>query len=1007
MTTLYFDIDANFAKATLPAIYDETATTVVLNGTIAGPGTVTTLGSTTLQGLNTHFLSNFRVGDTITVTGETIRTIASITSDTILDVTVPFSTSSSLLTYIIGGGARFPAIADGPYNVVWWDSKTYPDPTDDPNAEIVRVVARVGDTLTITRAQENTVATPKNSFGGIYTMTNALTKFVMDQIRTAIGNGNSHIIQDNGVQMPYEPILNFLDYFILADNTVNQSTDISINTTELANDITFVNALIANTYFTTNLANNANFLSILTNNSTFISNVTNNVAVTGAVAVDINDTAPSYLDPKLYLHSSDGSVAVSKTIVDLGSGNERIEYDLTTIGGGGTNSSIQIDQTPDNGSYGLLLGLVDGFNTTFQVSTLVYAPGKLIVYVNGLAQELGTTAPQDWVETDPTTGTFDFIVPPLATDVITVEYLQTAGATLQSGIVFDDQTGAPLNLPGVITEFEITGPSVTANVVGSKVTYTIGASGSGAANLQVDQKPDNGTYGSITGAIDGTNRTFQVSANVYQPGKLVVYRNGVARIMGAGNEWEETDPTTGVFTFTAGNQPLVGETLMVEYQTSNVASTSETQIDQTPDNGTYNAIIGAVDGLNTDFQVSQLVYLTGKLEVYLNGFMQLQGASDDWVELSPGSGTFRFNTAPAINDVITVVYQVVGAGGIITSINGDSTPAQTIVGGTDISVNTVGGVTTIAYTGTGGGSGGANVQIDAKPDDGTYGTITGAINGINTQYTVSLGVYQAGKMTVYLNGVEQNMGATNGNWVETDPTTGKFDFNVAPETGDTIVVEYQTSSGGLPGINNLTLIDDFIGGYDIVTNTNKPYSTVGELGWKVYASGGPDTYITSIDGEANHPGILQLGSSSYLTHIKLNTFLPLVDGSEYRYIFKPNFTVGSFYIGLSPTPTLVTDSNKIVLRVGPTSDFQTADNGGTIETTAVAGITTGNWYNLLIKIVSGGTAIECWIDGVLVATHSTHIPLSTVASHPLFYANSNYDRLDIDYFSAYLPNITR
>jgi hypothetical protein len=46
-----------------------------------------------------------------------------------------------------------------------------------------------------------------------------------------------------------------------------------------------------------------------------------------------------------------------------------------------------------------------------------------------------------------------------------------------------------------------------------------------------------------------------------------------------------------------------------------------------------------------------------------------------------------------------------GGGGGIQSINGDTTAAQTIVGGTDITANTVGGTTTITYTGSSGGGG--------------------------------------------------------------------------------------------------------------------------------------------------------------------------------------------------------------------------------------------------------------------------------------------------------------
>ena len=62
------------------------------------PGTVDTTATTTLTGTSTFF-GDYLVGDTITVSGETVRTIATITSDTVLTVTVAFSNTASTKTY--------------------------------------------------------------------------------------------------------------------------------------------------------------------------------------------------------------------------------------------------------------------------------------------------------------------------------------------------------------------------------------------------------------------------------------------------------------------------------------------------------------------------------------------------------------------------------------------------------------------------------------------------------------------------------------------------------------------------------------------------------------------------------------------------------------------------------------------------------------------------------------------------------------------------------------------
>ena len=62
------------------------------------PGTVATSGTTTLTGTNTYF-TDYQAGDTILVSGETARTIDTITSDTSLTVTVAFSNTASSKTF--------------------------------------------------------------------------------------------------------------------------------------------------------------------------------------------------------------------------------------------------------------------------------------------------------------------------------------------------------------------------------------------------------------------------------------------------------------------------------------------------------------------------------------------------------------------------------------------------------------------------------------------------------------------------------------------------------------------------------------------------------------------------------------------------------------------------------------------------------------------------------------------------------------------------------------------
>lgn len=83
-----------------------------------------------------------------------------------------------------GHGARLPnPSTDGAFNLVWWNDTDYADPTDDPNVEIVRCTARTVDTLTITRARENTSASTKNTASKTYKMILAMTKKMIDDIQ--------------------------------------------------------------------------------------------------------------------------------------------------------------------------------------------------------------------------------------------------------------------------------------------------------------------------------------------------------------------------------------------------------------------------------------------------------------------------------------------------------------------------------------------------------------------------------------------------------------------------------------------------------------------------------------------------------------------------------------------------------------------------------------------------------------------------------------------------------
>jgi len=95
-----------------------------------------------------------------------------------------YDASATTIVLSSGGAAKFPdPSVDGAFNVVWYNSTDYPDAVSDPNYEIVRVTNDPGtDTWTITRAQEGTSATTKNTAGKTYTIFQAFTKKSYDDI---------------------------------------------------------------------------------------------------------------------------------------------------------------------------------------------------------------------------------------------------------------------------------------------------------------------------------------------------------------------------------------------------------------------------------------------------------------------------------------------------------------------------------------------------------------------------------------------------------------------------------------------------------------------------------------------------------------------------------------------------------------------------------------------------------------------------------------------------------
>jgi hypothetical protein len=97
-----------------------------------------------------------------------------------------YSSSATSIALQSGQGSKLPA---APFNLIWWNSTDFLNPANDPNVEIVRVTNISGDTLTITRAQESTTATNKNTVSKTYSLVLGITQKMISDIAAQTGNG--------------------------------------------------------------------------------------------------------------------------------------------------------------------------------------------------------------------------------------------------------------------------------------------------------------------------------------------------------------------------------------------------------------------------------------------------------------------------------------------------------------------------------------------------------------------------------------------------------------------------------------------------------------------------------------------------------------------------------------------------------------------------------------------------------------------------------------------------
>lgn len=109
-------------------------------------------------------------------------------------VSIGYDASATSIVLASGHGAKLPT---APFNLAWWNSTDYSDPSDDPNVEIVRCTAISTDTLTVTRAQESTSASTKNTGSKTYKMIAGLTAKVINNLAFSDISGTTTLAQQS------------------------------------------------------------------------------------------------------------------------------------------------------------------------------------------------------------------------------------------------------------------------------------------------------------------------------------------------------------------------------------------------------------------------------------------------------------------------------------------------------------------------------------------------------------------------------------------------------------------------------------------------------------------------------------------------------------------------------------------------------------------------------------------------------------------------------------------
>jgi len=313
-------------------------------------------------------------------------------------------------------------------------------------------------------------------------------------------------------------------------------------------------------------------------------------------------------------------------------------------GSGITNSGVLITDIPaSSGSF-----IVMELNSTLHNEWLISAGSSV-----SLGQDFSASAV--WINVI-ATGALDASGSELS--------LQTGGVLTTSGSELSVRTGGVLSSSGSELSLQRGGVLTTS---GSELSVrTGGVLSSSGSELSLQRGGALSTSGSelslnASGIVSGSYTAVDVNTYGLVTGGSVTAT--IASISGSSVMSDTTGSevrhnSSGI---TSGSYNAVDVDIFGHVTGGSVVAAGGTASIQTDQSGggthTYGDLVGDIDGANKVYTVSQSSYTTATLTVYLNGQLQTQGDTGDWVETVPGSGTFTFDVAPLTGDNITAIYQ--------------------------------------------------------------------------------------------------------------------------------------------------------------------------------------------------------------------------------------------------------------------------------------------------------------------------------------------------------------